>query len=86
MLKKNKTVQKLSREPLKIGKSLSKESILEFQDDFQKLASGRDEPTQAISIRIPENVLRSIKLIATLRNQRYQSLIVSVLRDFVMTP
>ena len=39
-----------------------------------------DEPTVAISLRVPGNILRSIKLKAKSDGKKYQSLIVEYLR------
>ena len=51
-----------------------------FLEDFRIMTSERDEPTVAISIRIPQNILRIIKLKAKAEGKKYQSLIIDYLR------
>lgn len=53
---------------------------LQFLEDFRKLSSKIDEPTKAISIRIPENILRALKTRAKSEEKKYQSLIIEILR------
>ena len=40
-----------------------------------------DEPTVAISLRVPENILRALKLRAKSKGQKYQSLMIHLLRQ-----
>jgi predicted DNA binding CopG/RHH family protein len=74
----------MKRSPKKTadGRSLeiSPEEALRFLEDFRNLSSEIDEPTQMISIRIPGNVLRALKLKAKADGKKYQSLIVEYLR------
>lgn len=44
------------------------------------MSSQIDEPTVAISLRVPENILRSIKLKAKADGKKYQSLMIEYLR------
>jgi len=80
-VKRNKTLQKLSRDQIRASQKLSAESILQFQDDFQKMNQGLDEPAKMISIRIPANILRSLKLMAQTQNRGYQSLMIELVRS-----
>lgn len=44
------------------------------------MSSQIDEPTVAISLRVPENILRSLKLKAKAEGKKYQSLMIEYLR------
>lgn len=59
---------------------LTPEEAVSFLDSFRQMLADRDEATQAISIRIPGNILRAIRLKAKAENKKYQSLIVEYLR------
>lgn len=59
---------------------VSPEDALRFLEDIRVMSSEIDEPTVAISLRIPANILRSIKLKAKADGKKYQSLIVDYLR------
>ena len=61
--------------------SISPEDAVRFLDDMRLMAHDLDEPTVAISLRIPGNILRSIKLKAKADGKKYQSLIVEYLRN-----
>lgn len=61
-------------------RGLTPEEAVSFLDSFRQMLADQDEPTQAISIRIPGNILRAIKLKAKHENKKYQSLIVDYLR------
>lgn len=65
----------------KKAKGLTPEEAVSFLDSFRQMLADQDEPTQAISIRIPGNILRAIKLKAKNENKKYQSLIVDYLRQ-----
>ncbi len=54
---------------------------LQFLEDIRVLYSSKDEPTQAISLRIPANVLRLLKTRAASEGKKYQSLIIQILRE-----
>lgn len=59
---------------------ISPEDAVRFLDDMRKMSVSIDEPTVAISLRVPGNILRSIKLKAKADGKKYQSLIVEYLR------
>lgn len=65
--------------PSKIQK-ISPEEAVKFLDDMRKMSVSIDEPTVAISLRVPENILRSLKLKAKADGKKYQSLIIEYLR------
>lgn len=65
----------------KKDKKIKPEEALKFLDDLQKMQSEIDEPTVAISLRIPQNVLRTVKAKAKIEGKKYQSLINSYIRQ-----
>lgn len=72
---------KKSSRPLKPkSASISPEEALRFLEDIRTMASNIDEPTVLISLRVPGNILRSIKLMAKADGKKYQSLMIEYLR------
>ncbi len=59
---------------------ISPEQIVRFLEDMRNLAGRIDEPTKAISLRIPENILRAVKAQAQFDGKKYQSLIIEYIR------
>lgn len=57
------------------------EDAIQFLEDMRNMSSHIDEPTIAISLRVPANVLRAVKLKAKFNNQKYQSLIITYIRS-----
>ncbi len=74
MAKRNKTKKA-------IHKNKGAESAIQFLEDLRVISSGVDEPTQMVSIRIPANILRAVKLQAKFEGKKYQSLIVQYIRQ-----
>lgn len=64
---------------------ISPEEAVQFLDDMRKLSHDIDEKTVAISIRIPENLLRAIKTKAKVENRKYQSIMVEFIRRGLKT-
>ena len=60
--------------------SVSPEEAIRFLEDIRIMTSDMDEPTVAISLRVPGNVLRALKAKAKADGKKYQSLIVEYLR------
>lgn len=60
--------------------TLSPEEALQFLEDIRIMASEVDEPTVAISLRVPQNILRAIKLRAKADGKKYQSLMIEYFR------
>ena len=54
---------------------------LQFLEDVRVLYSSMDEATSAISLRVPENILRLLKTRAAVEGKKYQSLIIQILRE-----
>lgn len=61
--------------------SVSASQAVQYLEDIRTMVSGLDEPTLAISIRIPANVLRAVKLKAKSNGRKYQSMIVDYIRQ-----
>lgn len=59
---------------------ISPEKALQFLEDIRQLQEDKRESTQLISIRIPGNILRAIKLKAKADGKKYQSLIVEYIQ------
>ncbi|MCB0351505.1 MAG: hypothetical protein KDD38_09995 [Bdellovibrionales bacterium] len=59
---------------------ISPEEAIQFLEDIRTLSDAIDEKTIAISLRVPENILRSVKLKAKQQNKKYQSLMIEYLR------
>lgn len=57
--------------------------IADFLEDFQTMIGGQDKKTKLISIRVPENILEAFKFKAKTKNQKYQSLIVELMRVWI---
>jgi predicted DNA binding CopG/RHH family protein len=62
-------------------KKISPEQAIEFLESIRVLSEDRDEPTQLISLRVPANILRAVKIKASSQNKKYQSLIVQYIRE-----
>ena len=75
-MKNKKTKKTNEAQSLKI----SPEEALRFLEDMRTMTLEVDEPTVAISLRVPGNVLRAIKLKAKADGKKYQSLMVEYLR------
>lgn len=60
---------------------ISPEEAVEFIESFNKMMHDKDEPTEAISLRIPANLLRAVKTTAKMQDKKYQSLIISFIRE-----
>lgn len=61
-------------------KKISPEEALRFLEDMRLLQEGKDGPTKSISLRVPENILKTIKARAKLTNRKYQSLMIHYIR------
>ena len=53
---------------------------VQFLEDMRVMASQVDAPTVAISLRVPENILRALKLKARADGKKYQSLMIEYFR------
>ena len=71
---------KNKRSKTKDEQFITPESALQFLEDMRVMASEVDEPTVSISLRVPKNILRSIKFKAKQDGKKYQSLIIEYIR------
>ncbi len=65
--------------------TIKPEEALRFLEDMRTLMSQIDEPTVAISIRVPRNLLKALKFIAKRDGKKYQSLMIEFLRQSLQT-
>ena len=63
-----------------IKPEIKPEDAIQFLEDIRNMSSHVDEPSVAISIRIPGNILRSLKLKAKAEGKKYQSLMIDYVR------
>lgn len=59
------------------------ESAVEYLESFRQMLGGRDEASIAISIRVPQNILKSYKARAAVENRPYQSMMIQALRRYL---
>ena len=71
---------KKNRKNISKNASITPEQALNFLEDFRQMSSGIDEPTTLISIRVPENILRILKIRAKSEGKKYQSLMIEYVR------
>ena len=64
----------------KITSDISPEDAIRFLEDIRLMSAHIDEPTVAISLRGPGNILRALKMKAKSDHKKYQSLIIEYLR------
>lgn len=60
---------------------ISPEEAVRFLEDIRRMAEDKDEATVAISLRVPANLLRTIKTKAKADGKKYQSLMIEYLRQ-----
>lgn len=77
----SRQVDILITKDLRPSPKVSPEEALRFLEDIRIMASEIDEPTVTISLRIPANILRSVKTKAKANGKKYQSLLVEYLRN-----
>ncbi|MFN8847680.1 MAG: hypothetical protein ACK5V3_01590 [Bdellovibrionales bacterium] len=80
-MKKRAVPNKNRALPKSFSEEISPLEAVEFLESFRIMLSEKDEPTQPISIRIPGNILRVLKTRAKLDGKKYQSLIVTYIRE-----
>lgn len=70
----------MPKKPKTQSTKITPEQALQFLEDIRAVSQEIDEPTKAISLRVPANLLRATKLKAKAENKKYQSLIIDYLR------
>lgn len=82
-MKKNKSLQLHTPRDKRSPRRPTPTEAVQFLEDFRAMIEGQDETTQAISLRVPANVLRSFKALSKSRGLRYQAQIVMLMRDWL---
>ena len=59
---------------------ITPEQALRFLEDIRLMGGEFDEPTTLISLRVPKNILRALKLKARADGKKYQSLMIQMIR------
>lgn len=62
---------------------ITAEEALQFLENIRTMTREIDQPTVAISLRIPKNILVAVKLKAKADGKKYQSLIIEYIRKQV---
>ena len=75
--------KKSAKKSAKPEPKITPDQAMRFLEDARTLYRGPDEATRAISIRVPENVLRTFKTKAKADGKKYQSVIVALMRKWV---
>jgi hypothetical protein len=47
------------------------------------MRAGKDDPTKAISLRVPGNILQAFKTMAMAENRSYQSMMIQAFREYL---
>jgi predicted DNA binding CopG/RHH family protein len=68
---------------MKKDKNIKPIEALEFLESMRTLSSQIDGDKKMISIRIPENLIKALKLKAKVENKKYQNLIVESIREYL---
>lgn len=71
-LKKNKTTHHAEITPAQ---------AIDFLESMRILHEDKDEKTELISIRVPQNLLKTLKTKAKIENKKYQSMIINYIRQ-----
>jgi len=61
--------------------SVTPEEAIQFLEDVRRMVASIDEPTVPISLRVPGNILRALRLKAKSDGKKYQSLMIDYLRQ-----
>lgn len=69
------------KEAPRLPQPISPEEAVRFLDDIRKMSHDIDEATVPISLRVPANILRTLKLKARAEGRKYQSLMIEYLRQ-----
>ena len=79
-----KALQTFSDEYLAYCRKLSTEQIVRFVEDFRQLHGGSQiQKSELISLRVPLHLLRAFKIQAKARGIPYQTLIKSIMTEWL---
>ncbi len=59
---------------------ITPEEAVQFLESIRIMSNEIDKPTVAISLRVPANILKTLKLKAKADGKKYQSLIIDYIR------
>lgn len=59
------------------------EEAMQFLESFRLMVAEKDLPTKPISLRVPENLLIALKVLAKDKNTNYQKLIIQSIRNYL---
>lgn len=62
---------------------LTPDQVAEFMESFKQAVTGQDKKSKLISLRVPENILHSFKVLADIHHQKYQTIIVELMRKHI---
>lgn len=72
----------MKKKKIKSNKNrISPEEAVRFIESMWQLQADKDLPTKLISLRVPANLLTTLKTKAKIENKKYQSLIIQFIRD-----
>lgn len=71
---------KKNSKKMRVQKTVTAEQAVQFLEDMRIMSSEQDEPTVAISLRVPQNILRALKTKARVEGKKYQSLMIEYFR------
>lgn len=82
---KKKAIQKLTKEQIKWGLSLSIEERLKFAENFMHLAHNSGESkSKLISIKVPEDLLKLFRAKCTSQKLTYQTQIKELMKQWLL--
>lgn len=78
-----RSVQKFSKEYLKHCLTLSYTQRAQFVEDYKKVYFAGQDHSVAISLRMPQSLLRQLKASADSQGVKYQTLIKDLIRSYL---
>ena len=80
---KNKPIQYFNKEYVERCRELTSDQILEFLEDYLKVASAAPEKCQLISLKIEPSLLRAFKIKSKLSGVPYQTQIKRLMKEWL---
>lgn len=82
---KERPLQLFSDEYLAYSRKLSPEQVVEFLENFRRVAwAGRKTTSKLISLKVPEDLLSAFKTKAQLEGRSYQALIKDLMTEWLL--
>jgi uncharacterized protein (DUF4415 family) len=79
----SRPVQYFTAEGLARGREMAAEEILDFLETFRQLQSQAAVPTRLISLKVPEDLLKTFRTRCELAGVRYQTQIKRLMREWI---